>query len=62
MLREMRTVDRDRDRILPEKQVSSIIKKYQVQCHIKAGALRAAAQGPQLKRGPKQIFHVKYQK
>ena len=30
------------------------------QCHIKARALRAPAQGPRLKRAPKLIFHVTY--
>jgi hypothetical protein len=30
MLRELRTVDRDRDRILPASQISQIVKKYQV--------------------------------
>ena len=30
MLRELRTVDRDRDRMLPAVQVSNIVKKYQV--------------------------------
>ena len=30
MLRELRTVDRDRDRVLPASQVANIVKKYQL--------------------------------
>jgi hypothetical protein len=30
MLRELRTVDRDRDRILPSNQIAAVVRKYQV--------------------------------